>query len=329
MVVRRALLFACVAAAVLSTVEPSRASEVISLYGGERAGTSGGQFLRVPTGARSIAMGGGMSAAVNGGDAPFWNPAGMITVSTENRIFVSHTEYAADIAVDHIAYTRKHGPWRYAIFGGVLQSGDILRTDELHPTGQGFTFTANQFFAGLSVGRQLTDRFTVAASGKFLQENLDEYSNQGWFIDLGALYYVGFRSARIGFTVLNFGGDMKLNGSPDDANLDGWQSYSAPTVANFGAAYDFGNMDRFGLTVAFEFRHPSDEDETIILGGELAMLKTFYLRAGQNTSTQDGGRSVGFGLNWGKDKVVLRAGYAYEDRGAFGGLHTISLEFGK
>ena len=305
------------------------AAELISLYGGERAGTSGGQFLRIPAGARSIAMGGGMSAAVEGGDAPFWNPAGMITVKTKNRIFVSHTEYAADIDVDHIAYTRKNGPWRYAIFGGVLRSGEIVRTDELHPTGQGFTFDANMFMAGVSIGRQLTDRFILAASGKFLQENLDEYRNQGIFLDLGALYYVGYKTARIGFTIQNFGGDLKLDDHPDDETVGEWQTFGAPTVATFGAAYDFGSSERLKLTTLMEFRHPSDEDESIIVGGELALLHRIFLRGGYKTNVVNGGLSAGFGLHLGRDEFVFRAAYAYDDRGPFGGLHTISLELGR
>lgn len=326
------LAMLCLAAAIGgpgSMSRSARAGELISLYGGERVGSSAGQFLRVPTGARSIAMGGGMSAAVDGGDAPFWNPAGMITVKSTHHVFVSHTEYAADMDVGHIAYTHRNGPWRYAIFGGMLRSGDILRTDELHPEGQGFTFRADQFLGGISVGRQLTDRFTVAASGKFLQENLDEHKMQGFLIDFGALYYIGFKTARIGFAVLNFGGDFKLDGEPDDPTINSWQSYGAPTVANFGAAYDLGSPETVRMTALFEFRHPSDEDEAIILGGELSMLRVLQLRGGYRTNVEDGGISAGFGLRLGGEKIDFRAAYAYEDHGGFGGLHTISLELGR
>jgi len=304
------------------------AGELISLYGGERAGTSGGQFLRVPGDARGIAMGGGMSAAADGAASVFWNPAAMITVTSNNRIFLNHTEYAADMDVDHLAYVHRFGPWRLGVMAAVMRSGDILRTTELHPTGQGFTFSADQVIGGLSLGRQLTDRFTVAASVKFLQENLDEYQNRGFFIDLGALYYVGFKTTRIGFTVQNFGGDLRLNGTPPEGTGGDWQSFSAPTVALFGLAYDFGRGDQKRLTLSFDFRHPSDEDESLIFGAEAALLGHFALRGGWKSNVEQGGLSAGFGLNWEKQRRMLRLGYSYEDMGAFGGFHTISLEFG-
>jgi len=305
------------------------AGDLISLYGGERAGTSAGQFLRVPADARGIAMGGGMSAAAEGAAAVFWNPAAMITVASKNRIFLNHTEYAAGIDVDHLSFVHKFGPWRLGFMGGVLRSGDILRTTELHPTGQGFTFRADQVILGMSLGRQLTDRFTVAVSAKFLQENLDEYKNQGLFVDLGALYYIGFKTARIGFTVQNFGGDLRLDGTPPQEIVGGWQNFAAPTVALFGFAYDFGRGNRRRLTLSFDFRHPSDEDESVIFGGELALLDHFALRGGWKSNIEQGGLSAGFGLHWEKKDLVLRLGYSYEDMGAFGGFHTVSLEIGR
>lgn len=324
------VVFMSAVAGVLSmTATAAGASELISLYGGERAGTSGGQFLRVPGDARGIAMGGGMSAAAEGAAAIFWNPAAMITVKSKHRVFLNHTEYAAGMDVDHLAYVHRIGSWRLGLMAAVLRSGDIVRTTELHPTGQGFTFTANQVIAGMSLGRQLTDRFTVAASAKFLQENLDEYQNRGVFIDLGALYYIGFKAARIGFTVQNFGGDLKINGTPPDETGSEWQNFSAPTVALFGLAYDFGRGNRRRLTLSFDFRHPSDEDESVIFGGEVALLDHFALRGGWKSNIEQGGLSAGFGLNWEKKDLVLRLGYSYEDVGAFGGFHTVSLEFGR
>ncbi len=313
----------------LLSFAPARAGQLITLYGGERAGSSGGQFLRVPAGARGIAMGSGMSAAAEGASAVFWNPAAMITVEGSDRLLLSHTAYAADMDVDHISYVHRIGVWRLGLMGGVLRSGDILRTSELHPTGQGFTFSANQFVGAVSLGRQMTDRFTVAATAKFLQENLDEFKNEGFFLDLGALYYIGFHTARIGFTVQNFGSDMKLSGSPPAETEADWQSFAAPTIAIFGAAYDFGRGDDHRLTLCFDFRHPSDEQESMIFGAEAALLDHLALRGGWRSNVDQGGLSAGFGVNFEKKGLLLRLAYAYDDRGAFGGLHTVSLELGR
>jgi hypothetical protein len=255
----------------------------------------------------------------------------MSTIREKHRLFIGHTEYAADIDVDHLSYVRRYGAWRVGFLGGVLRSGEILRTTEFYPNGAGHTFEANQFMTGISVGRLMTDRFTVAMTGKFFQENLDEFESRGLFVDLGALYYVGFRRARLGFTVRNFGGDLRLNGDlPENSGFQGrWQTFPAPTVAVFGGAYDFGVSEERRLTLSFDFNHPSDESESIILGAEMAMWSKLYLRGGYRNNIDEGGLSAGFGLHLDRKKNLVRFGYAFDDRGAFGGLHIVSLELGR
>lgn len=305
---------------------------LIAFFGDERAGTSGGQFLRLPAGARGIAMGRGMAAAIEGAASPFWNPAGMSLMEGDQRLFVSHTDYAAEIDIEHLSYVRRMRAWQLGVSAGVLRSGDIVRTTELHPTGDGFTFEANQFLVGLSLGRMMTDRFTFAGTVKFLQENLDEFENRGVFLDLGAMYFVGFHQARVGFTVRNFGSDLRLNGTPPEAAEVGgeWQAFSAPTVAIFGFAYDFG-LGAVGrrLTVTMDFNHPSDDVESLIGGAELAAWDRLFLRGGYQNNLPSGGLSAGFGLRLLEGARTLRVDYAYDDRGTLGGMHVVSLELGK
>lgn len=312
---------------------PSAANAgLIAFFGDERAGTSGGQFLRLPAGARGIAMGRGMAAAIEGAASPFWNPAGMSLMEGSQRLFVSHMDYAADIDVEHVSYVRRLHAWRLGLSAAVLRSGDIVRTTELHPAGDGFTFNANQFLVGMSVGRMMTDRFTFAGTVKYLQENLDEFENRKVFLDLGAMYFVGFNQARVGFTVRNFGGDLRLNGAPPDAANVGaeWQAFSAPTVAVFGFAYDFG-LGAAGrrLTLTMDFNHPSDDVESLIGGAEAVVWDRLFLRGGYQNNMPSGGLAAGFGLRLLEGARTLHVDYAYDDRGSLGGMHIVSLELGK
>jgi hypothetical protein len=340
MVAPRGSVVAVVVAALLGVLTPglvpmqdrgTARADLISFYGDERVGTSGGQFLRIPAGARSIAMGGGMTATVTGASAVYWNPAAMSTIPTGGRFFVSHMAYVADIGIDHVSYVRRFRSWQIGFSGGVLNSGEIERTTEFHPDGVGQTFRANQFMGGLSVGRQITDRFSFAGTVKMLQENLDEYENRGVFLDLGALYYVGYNRARIGFAIRNFGGDLRLNGSPppeEGASLD-WQSFPAPTVAVFGFAYDVGHRKSQVLTMSLDFSHPSDEAESLIWGAELGFWDRLYLRGGYRNNVVDGGFSTGFGLRLLEGTKTTRFGYAFDARGPFGNINIFSLEIGK
>jgi hypothetical protein len=317
------------AVALLLVLVGSARADLIELYGEERTGSTGGQFLRLPVGARGVAMGGGMTATITGPACVFWNPAAMPTQRAKHGVFASHFEYAAEIDIDHLAYVRRFSSWQLGLGVGILRSGDIERTTELHPTGTGQTFNANQFLGSVSLGRRLTDRFTLAGTLKFLQENLDDYENRAVMVDVGALYFTGFQSSRIGFAVRNFGPDMRINGSPpDEATPAGeWQSFSAPTVAVFGAAIDFGLPMERTLTVSLDFSHPNDEAESILLGSEFDLGRGFALRGGYRSGVSDGGFSGGLGVKIDRKEMPLRLDYGFVDRGSFGVLHTISLEW--
>lgn len=304
-------------------------ADLISLFGDERTGTSGGQFLRVPVGARPIALGGEATATVSGANAIFWNPAAMSGQRERHSLALSHTEYAADIDIDHVAYSYRLSSWQFGIGLGALRSGEIERTTEFHPNGTGQTFEANQFMAAFAASRTLTDRFTLAGTVKLLQENLDDYENRGIFLDLGATYRVGYHNARLGFVVRNFGSDMQLNGeSPDTENTSsGWQTFPAPTIAVFGAAYDLHLLGERRWTVSMDFSHPSDEAEVIVFGNEIEAFHNLLLRGAYRTGINEGGVSAGFGVRIEPARrQLVTLDYGVVDRGAFGVFHTISLE---
>ena len=326
MVIRR-LSLALLLAALL--VPATAGAELITLYGAERVGGSGGQFLRVPVGARAVALGSASAALARGATSMFSNPGAMSTVRFEHSLFASHFAYAADIDIHHLGYVRRTGSWQYGVGLGILDSGEIERTTERQPEGTGQTFDADQFVATLSAARLLTDRITLGASVKLLQESLDDYENRGVLLDLGALYYIGFRTARIGFAVNNFGPDLRLNGEPPgDAGFSGeWQSFPAPTSASFGFAYDTPTVGNDNiLTVGLDFLHPTDEAESIVLASELSLGGTLALRGAYRQSDELDVFSGGLGLEWPIADRPVHLDYGFVDRGSFGLLHTITLE---
>jgi len=197
-----------------------RAGEVIRLYGEENVGTAGGQFLRIPVGARAVAMGKAYSALAHDGSALFWNPAGVVRTPGRKNFFFSHSEYAADIGLDYLSFHGRGQNYGYGISFGALRSGDILRTTELNQEGTGQYFDANQFFVGLTLARAMTDRFSIGGTVKYYQENLDEFQAKSIMADIGILYYIGLGDTRVGFSVRNFGKDIQADGSPP-AQQDG------------------------------------------------------------------------------------------------------------
>ncbi len=307
------------------------AGDLIRLYGDENVGTAAGQFLRIPVGARAVSLAKAYTALATDGSTLYWNPAGLVRTPGRKNFFFSHSEYTAGIALDYLSAHGRGQNFGYGLSLGVLRSGDILRTDELHQEGTGLYFNANQFFAGASLARAMTDRFSIGGTVKYYQENLDEFQLKSLLLDLGILYYVGFGDTRVGFSVRNFGNNMQPGGVPPTMS-DGYepaaefQKFAAPTVGSFGAAKTWRLARKVGLLTTLDFAHPSDYTESFRMGGELGLNKILYLRAGYETSRVEGGFAAGFGVVLKRKQMLLKIDYAYSDMGAFGIIHHLSVD---
>jgi hypothetical protein len=327
---RRVLAAALVLAACLAAA-PAGAGELIRLYGGENTGTAGAQFLRVPVGARAVALGKAYSSLATDGSAAFWNPAGIMRTPGRKNFFASHTKYTADIEMNHFSLHTRRQNFGFALSAGILRSGDILRTTEFHQDGTGQYFDANQFFLGASLARAMTDHFSIGGTLKYYQENLDQWQIKSLMFDMGILYFVGAGDVWIGFTVRNFGGDLKPGGTPPTFS-DGYshspdfQKFPAPTEGAFGASKIWRLSRRLGLLTTADFNHPSDNIESFRLGGELDVNQMLFLRAGYETGRPENGLSAGFGVQLKRKQFLIRVDYAYADMGSFGTVHYLSVD---
>jgi hypothetical protein len=309
----------------------ARAGNLIDLYGGENVGTAGAQFLRIPIGARGVALGKAYTACAIDGSSIFWNPSGLLRTAGRRNLFFAHTEYAAEIGLDYLAYHWRGQNFAYGLMAGMLRSGEIPRTDEFHQEGTGTTFRADQYLLGLTLARAMTDRFSIGGSLKYYQENLDEFVIRTVMMDIGILYFVGINDLRIGFAVRNFGPDFRPGGVPpeilgDFEQPDQFQSASAPTEGSFGLAYTFGLAEKIGLMTTADFNHPSDYSESFRFGTELGLARLLYLRSGFETNRDEGGFAAGFGVKIGRPSFELRLDYAYSDMGSFGVIHHFSVD---
>jgi len=307
------------------------AADLIRLYGGENTGTAGAQFLRVPVGARAVALGKAYASLATDGSAPFWNPAGLMRTPGRKNFFASHTNYTAGIEMNHLSLHTRRQNFGFGISAGILRSGDILRTTEFHQEGTGQYFDANQFFLAGSLARAMTDRFSIGGTVKYYQENLDEWQIKAMMFDMGILYFVGAGDVWIGFTVRNFGGDLKPGGSPPPMS-DGYvhatdfQKFPAPTEGAFGASKIWHVSRKLGLLTTADFNHPSDNIESFRFGGELDVNRILFLRGGYETGRAENGLTAGFGVQLQRKQFLIRVDYAYADMGGFGIIHYFSLD---
>jgi hypothetical protein len=74
-------------------------AQVFPTLGGQRAGISTAQFLKIGVGGRATAMGDAFVAISDDVSSLYWNPAGLV-LSKKNEIIFSHNTWVVDIYHD-------------------------------------------------------------------------------------------------------------------------------------------------------------------------------------------------------------------------------------
>ena len=301
-------------------------------------GTAGAQWLKIGVGARSVAMGNAGTVVASDATGLYWNPA-TVAVLKQRNISLCHIEWIADISYDFVALTLPLSDASTLGFSlGVLSMGkmDVTTLDE--PDGTGDTFGAGAFSAGVSYSRYLTDRFLAGMTVKYIREHIWDLQSSAIAVDIGTLYWTGFRSLRFGMSLSNFGTDLQFHGSQLDyaADVDNdiyttdvdtelkATSYPLPLIMRCGLAYDlsYGPAGRF--TLATDAIFSSDQKERAVGGVEYAYNDFIYARAGYKLRTDEAGLTAGIGLKLPIGLSNLNVDYAWADMGRLCNAHRIS-----
>ncbi|MER3523020.1 MAG: hypothetical protein C4326_02880 [Ignavibacteria bacterium] len=316
-------------------------AQLVPNLGGQRAGISAFQFLKIGVGARGVAMGESFVAVVNDASALFWNPAGLVEM-TENQVIASHTSYIVDISHEFFGVTYKVSD-NHALGVAVtsLHMKDMEITTETQPFGTGRFFTFGDLALGVSYANKMTEQFSFGATLRYVEETLDVLKMRSVMIDLGTLYWTGLGSTRFAVTISNFGADVKPKGTVTLANggtINDFQSFSLPTIFKLGIAMEMIEDDNSRLTTSFQLNHPNDNSEHFRLGVEYAFRNTFYLRGGlkrtigqklfgrDETSPEDFTLGAGFAVDVSAVSRVS-ADYAFARFNDLGSVHRFSLAF--
>jgi hypothetical protein len=317
--------------------------------GTSKTGTAAATFLEIPIGARAIGMGGAFVSLSNDVTALYWNVAGIARFDQNEAVF-SHTNWIAGTKFDFAGLVVPLGSvGNIGVSYTQLGMDDMkVRTVEL-PEGTGEYFSAGDIAIGVSYARQLSDRFSVGFTAKYIQETIWHESASAFAVDAGTVFHTDlFGGMTIGASLSNFGTSMKLSGRdprafirvdptklgsngqiPTDIEFDSWD---LPLLFQLGISTTALKSDDFRWTVAVDALHPSDAFESINLGTELAFRDEFYIRGGFNSlllPDREGGLCLGVGLTsdlFMTQSIRLWFDYAYRDMGRLEGTHVI--EFG-
>jgi len=307
--------------------------------------TTAAPFLQIGVGSRAIGMGGAFVATANDASAMYWNPAGLGNLSSAELIFV-HTNWLADISFDFAGAILPLG--KIGTLGAsitMLNMGQMeVRTVDMQ-NGTGEFFNASDLALAVSYGFSLTDRFALGLNVKYLLQRIWKESAQGFAIDIGTIYQTGITGLRIGAALTNFGTDMQMEGDDllvyhdIDPNQSGnndrlfaqMQTQSWPLPLNFqlGVAMDVIQNPTHRLTLATDAIHPIDNQESIHLGSEYALMERYFLRLGYRNlflRNSEEGLTMGGGVSMallGNFRISID--YAYADFGRLQNAQRFSI----
>jgi hypothetical protein len=323
-----------------------------------KTGTSAATFLEIPAGARGIGMGNAFVSIANDVTALYWNAAGAARLDL-NEVAESHSSWIAGTSFDFVGLALPLGS-----FGTLGVSYTQLSMDDMkvrtvdQPEGTGEYFSAGDMAIGISYARQLSDRFSIGITAKYIQQTIWHESASAMAVDVGTIFRTDlFGGLTIGATLSNFGTSMKMAGrdarqfiSVDPTQMGTnsqipaaieFDSWGLPLLFQFGISTTPVKTDEFAWVVAVDALHPSDDFESLNVGTELAYRNFLFLRGGYSSiflehggyssDTQEnagGGLCLGVGLT--SDLVStggihVRFDYAYRNMGLLENIQVITV----
>lgn len=314
-----------------------------------KVGTTAAAFLEIPVGAPAVGVGGAFVSIANDASALYWNVGGISTLGKYD-VHLAHMDWIAGTKFNFAGLVVPLGDFGTVgmSFTSLTMDDMIVRTVE-KPEGTGEFFSAGDISIGLSYARNLTDRFSIGFTVKYVQEKIWHMVAQGWAIDAGTLFRTDILGGTIiGASLSNFGTTMQLEGRdtryfirvdetkqgsndriPSNVELNSWDM---PLIFRIGVSTHLIQDNTYRLTVAADAIHPNNDYPSMNAGGEFEFMEFFVIRGGYNAlflKDGEGGLSLGVGVNSTMlfSEAIIKFDYAFRDFGRLQNVHMFSLEF--
>ncbi|WP_456408068.1 PorV/PorQ family protein [Caldithrix abyssi] len=282
----------------------------------ERPGSTSAQFLKIGVSARAAGLSNAMVSAVDGAEAAYYNPAGLIGIKKMGLAF-THTHWFAGINHDFAAlgYNLGHNSVLALSVTALYTDAMKVRTP-LQPDGTGATFYAGSNRFGVSLARYLTNHVSFGATVNLINIYLAEGFNQnGLTVDVAVLYKTNYHGFRFGMMISNFGSSIKFVN----------ESYPPPTTFSFGLNFNALKRKKQTIMLAIAAEKPNDGKPIGKAGMEWALNNLLFLRGGYRLNSEVETFSFGFGFRLNVQNWPLQFDYAYSDFSDLGGTHRFGL----
>ncbi len=321
-----------------AVLAPVASAQLLPAFGTDRAGTVGFQFLKLPSDARSVGMGGTGVTTANDASSLYWNPA-LAAQTTGTQITAGRVSYYDGdlLSTNFVGITRPAGPFTLGLSLQTLDSGSMDVTSETAPEGTGETFRFVDVGIGATVSQQLTDLFSYGLTARYVRESTAGLTTQSAAADLGIFYRIGSTGARMGVAIKNFGLDATPNGSlvREDPTADGglvteseFESITMPTTFLLGLSYDAYRRGDHAVVATAQLSRPNDNAEALGLAGEYSFRDVLMLRAATRFGAGEYAGSAGASLSvpFAGRHVALDYGFSRFDR--LGNVHALGIRLG-
>jgi hypothetical protein len=305
---------------------------------------TGMKFLSVSTDARTTGFSeAATSVDLSSASAMFYNPSTMASLNNFASLSVGHVGWIADINYLHSAIAFAPLDGDYGVFGISFLTvdygdfyGTVVANNEKGYVDVG-TYSPTSYAIGFSYAKELSLKFAVGGSIKFIKQNLGtsviDMDPSGNFIqednglkamafDFGILYRTGFKSLNFGMSIKNFSQELKYKE----------ETFQLPLTFRIGLsmdAMDIFNIDKetHSLLVSVDAVHPRDFSEQIYLGAEYTFINTFSIRAGFVSPADERDFTAGVGIKRNFAGMNVGIDYAYQPFGIFKNVHRFSFNF--
>ncbi len=309
-----------------------------------KVGTTAAPFLGIHVGPKAVGMGGAFTAMANDATSLFYNPGG-ISRSLHSQAMFSHTNWLVGSKFTWFGITYKLN--ENNAIGVSLTQLDYGEEEvtTIYDENTGEFWNASDIAATLAYARNLSERFSIGGSFKYIQEKIWHEKATAFAVDVGLLFITEFNDMKLGMSISNFGSDMQMSGRDLleridlDEEVTGHNEtivgnlktdvWPLPLFFRVGLAMDVLKIRNNRFTVALDAVRPSDNTETINIGSELAIMEMFFLRGGYKSLFRDDseeGLTLGVGFNvQSGNAVTIQVDYAYADFGLFEEIQMLSI----
>jgi len=311
-----------------------------------KTGTTAAKFLSIGIGPRANAMGGAFTSISNDASAIYWNPAG-IAYSDQFQAIFTYSSMFADLKLNYFGLIIPGADLgNFAVSVTALNYGEMQVTTENQPEGTGETFSPGSYAFGLSYARHITDDFSVGATAKLVTESIYHSNATGLSFDIGTIFNTPFYGIRFASSINNYGTKMQMTGddllirydvdpqragsnNTVDANI-ATEKFDLPLRLQIGISKDFNFMEDQRFTLAVDGNIPNDNDQSVNVGGELALFNDMIsIRGGyKSLFLKDSQEGLTFGVGF----IYNRAGfinigvdYAFQKYDYLGNVHSFGI----